>query len=417
MNRCYLAVAMSFLASPLSAQEFGFDIGAFEKKPFEWSGYVELRPELLDLNTDAALYPTQYPEGKTHETRINGALELRGDYRSGDNRLSTTWHGTGMDDSRESRSEGRLYEAYFNRKENANLSWEAGKRALKWGKGYAWNPVGFIERAKDPADPELGREGFVVASADWVRSGSGELRTVSFTPVLLPVREELNDDYGSEEANNLAAKLSLLYRDVDIDFMVLGNGSRPGRVGADFSLNLASHIEVHGEWAYVPDYAKRTISATGSTVTEEASHSYLLGLRYLTENDATWIVEYLHQDQGYSEAEVADFFSLLENSAQADRLAAAGQQAGYLRPTPMRDYLYLRVSGKDPFDWLYTSLAFTAIVNFNDHSAMLMPEFSWTSADDFELRLRYSALTGDTYSEFGEKLNAQRFELRLRYFF
>lgn len=416
MRRRTLALAVTLLASPLSAEEFGFDIGAFEKKPFEWSGYAELRPEFIGLNSDAALYAVQYPDGEERETRLNGALELTGDYRLGDNRLSATWHGSALDDSRESRSEGRLYEAYFNRKESANLSWELGKRALKWGKGYAWNPVGFIERPKDPTEPELGREGFVVAAADWVRSGSGDLRTISFTPVLLPVRENLNDDFGGEEANNLAAKLSLLYRDVDIDFMVLGNGSRPGRVGADFSLNLASHIEVHGEWAYLPDAPKRLLTATGPLIEEKASHSYLLGLRYLTERDTTWIVEYLHQDPGYSEAEMTDFFRLLE-SAPSETLVAAAQRAGYLRPTPMRDYLYLRASQKDPFDWLYTTLAFTAIANLEDHSAMLMPEFAWSSAHDMELRLRYSALAGSAYSEFGEKPNRQKLELRLRYFF
>ena len=26
---------------------------------------------------------------------------------------------------------------------------------MKWGKGYAWNPVNFIDRPKDPYDPDL----------------------------------------------------------------------------------------------------------------------------------------------------------------------------------------------------------------------------------------------------------------------
>lgn len=413
MSIRYLAVVVSLLAAPLQAAEFDFDLGAFEKKPFEWSGYAEFRPEFIRLNDDAVLYAIQYPEGEEQETRLNGVLELTGDYRSGDTRLSATWHGSAFDDSRESRSEGRLYEAYLNRKETANLSWELGKRALKWGKGYAWNPVGFVERPKDPTEPEQSREGFVIAAADWVKSGSGDLKTISFTPILLPVRGDLNDDFGSKEANNLAAKLTLLYRDVDIDFMVLGNGTRPGRVGADFSLNLASNIELHGEWAYVPDYAKKTLTAAGPAVTEDASHSYLLGLRYLTESDITWIIEYLHQDQGYTEEEMDSFFTQLE----VNNLVEAGQQAGYLRPNPMRNYLYLRGSKKDPFDWIYTSLAFTAITNLDDHSAMLMPEFTWGAIDNLELRLRYNVLTGGRHSEFGEKLTSQKLEVRLRYFF
>ena len=50
---------------------------------------------------------------------------------------------------------------------------ELGKRALRWGKGYAWSPVAFLERPKDPTDPELAREGFVMATGAWVRSFDG----------------------------------------------------------------------------------------------------------------------------------------------------------------------------------------------------------------------------------------------------
>jgi len=417
MPRRALPLAALLLAGPLYAEEFSFDIDAFEKKPFEWRGYSELRYEHSDLNTDSQLYAPNYPDGEQVERRLNGALELSGDYRHGDTRLSATWHGAALDDSRESRSEGRLYEAYLNRKESGTFSWELGKRALKWGKGYAWNPVGFIERPKDPSDPELGREGYTMATADWVKSGVGPLKTIGFTPVLLPVRENLNEEYGPYESNNLAAKLYLLYRNIDIDLMALGNGSRPGRVGMDFSLNLASNIELHGEWAFTPDNPKKLLSSSGVITEKHDSHSYLLGLRYLTASDTTWIAEVLHQDQGYSEKEMQSFYQLLATSTQPVQLIEAGQQAGYLRPTPMRDYLYLRASQKDPFDWLYTSLALTAIQNVADGSYLLMPEFSYTGVKDLELRLRLSSLRGDSDSEYGEKLNRNKLEIRLRYFF
>jgi hypothetical protein len=415
-RHCALPAAL-LLAGQAVAEEFSFDIDAFEKKPFEWRGYTELRYEQMDLNRDSLLYELNYPEGETRESRLNGALELSGDYRRDDTRISATWHGTAFDDSRESHSEGRLYEGYLNRKESSELSWELGKRAIKWGKGYAWNPVGFIERAKDPTDPELGREGYVIAAADWVHSRSGDLKTIGFTPVVLPVRENLNDEYGAQESNNFAAKLYLLYRDIDIDLMLLSHGTRPGRIGADFSLNLASHIELHGEWAFTPDNPKRLITDSGLTVEEEDSHNYLLGLRYLSESDTTWIIEYLHQDQGYNEEEMDAFFERLATSPQPEALIENAQQAGYLRPTPMRDYLYLRASQKDPFDWLYTSLALTAIGNLDDGSYLLMPEFSYTGVKNLELRLRLSSLGGDEATEYGEKLNRQKIEARLRYFF
>ena len=67
---------------------------------------------------------------------------------------------------------------------------------MKWGKGYAWNPVAFVDRPKDPEDPELAREGYVVATADYIKSFQGPLKTVSLTPVLLPVYKDVNDDFG-----------------------------------------------------------------------------------------------------------------------------------------------------------------------------------------------------------------------------
>lgn len=46
---------------------------------------------------------------------------------------------------------------------------------MRWGKGYAWNPVGFVERPKDPNDPELAREGYWMASADYIVNFTGPL--------------------------------------------------------------------------------------------------------------------------------------------------------------------------------------------------------------------------------------------------
>lgn len=64
---------------------------------------------------------------------------------------------------------------------------EVGKKVTKWGKGYAWNPVAFADRPKNPEDPLEALEGFYVLSADFVKSFQGPLKTLAFTPVVLPV--------------------------------------------------------------------------------------------------------------------------------------------------------------------------------------------------------------------------------------
>ena len=70
-----------------------------------------------------------------------------------------------------------------------------GKKVFKWGKGYAWNPVAFIDRPKDPNDPDLALEGFWAISGDYIKSFSGPLKTLSFTPVFLPVIDPMNTDF------------------------------------------------------------------------------------------------------------------------------------------------------------------------------------------------------------------------------
>jgi hypothetical protein len=50
-------------------------------------------------------------------------------------------------------SSSRFDELLVSWKPSPSFTLDAGKTVVKWGKGYAWNPVGFIERPKDPNDP------------------------------------------------------------------------------------------------------------------------------------------------------------------------------------------------------------------------------------------------------------------------
>jgi len=404
-------------AVSLSAEEFDFDVESFEKDPFEWSGYTEFRYEHSKLNDAAALYPLNYPTGRGNLNRWVGTLELAGDYHWDETRLSGRWNGSGQDDESTTLMDGSLYELYLIHRFDKSLTVEVGKRALKWGKGYAWNPVAFIERAKDPSDPDLSREGFTLAQLDWVKSLSGDIKTIAFSAVALPVSNELNTSFGQKNSINVAAKLYMLIYDIDVDLYYLNNGARPGRIGADFSMNLASNFELHGEWAYIPDYPRKVLENNLLVQRHSNSHAWLIGMRYLTEQDTTWIAEYYYQDHGYSSAEIRSYYDLLTNSVNPVAVRDMGQQAGFLRINPMRDYIYLRVSQKEPFDWLYTSFAATAIYNAQDHSATVIPEFVYTGFDNSELRLRMNYLLGKQPSEYGEKLAAYKLEMRMRYFF
>ena len=148
-------------------------------------------------------------------------------------------------------------------------------------------------------------------------------------------------------------------------------------------------------------------------------------MRYLTERDTTWIVEYYRNGTGYSQDEMRAFLAF-SHSAYDQFLAtgtttalerAGALQTSYGRANPMRRYLYLRASQKEPFDILYFTPAVTAIFNLDDHSYSIAPELAYTGVTNLDLRLRFFAIQGARLSDFGEKQNDRRIELRMRYYF
>jgi hypothetical protein len=414
---------MLAVASARAAEDTEFDVSAFEKKPFEWNGYLELKPEYQRLDRGSALYGLQFP-GDTRASlpRLGAAAELSGIYRHDDVRLHFTGHGSYVGDPRGSTSDLRLYEGYAAWQPAVGTTLEAGKRTLRWGKGYAWSPVAFFERAKDPTDPELSREGFVMATGSLVRSFSGPLKTMSLTPVLLPVNDNLNDDYGRGDHSNPGAKLYALLYDTDVDLVYAGAGSRSGaRWGADFSRNLGTNLEVHGEWARVSDAPQVVLTPVDTLATQVRSYtSYLLGLRYLTERETTIVLEYYRNGSGYTQDQAHRFFELAHTATASPMLRAIAAQAangGYVGPNPMRNYLYLRLSQPEPFDILYFTPALTAIVNTDDRSYTLIPELLYTGITNLELRFRFQLNRGDRLTDYGEKAVDSRVELRMRLFF
>jgi hypothetical protein len=427
-------------------EEYKLDLSEVEKKPYHLGGFAEARPVLNVVDKSAALYKTNFYNYSVGATtpEYNNRLQLEGSYESkladggivrfffrANEDLNNTYQGW--------YSNGRLYEGFMSFKPTDTYHLDIGKRTFKWGKGYAWNPVAFIDRPKDPNDPDLALEGFWTLSGDYTKSFSGPLKTLSFTPVFLPVVDPMNTDFAQSPANpnqapstipsnaNVAAKLYLLLYDTDVDFIFFTGGSKTTRYGMDFSRNLSTNFEIHGELAFIEDFAKRVVGSNGniSTQTYDA-WSYLLGIRYLTEKSTTYILEYFYNGAGYTGAQMDDFYSFVNkgydlylntrNSSQINN-AANLAQGGYGRNTPQREYLYLRVSQLEPFDILYFTPAITMIMNARDGSFSVTPELLYTGITNLELRLKTFFIVGGRNTEFGEKQYDYRIEFRMRYYF
>ena len=421
-------LALCLAAGSGRAADYSFDLDEFEKKRFTWGGFLEARGEHFDLNGDGALaILNQYHEPRAELNRFTGGLQLDGRFQQGITTLNWLIKGWAAQDEIGSADDIDLYTGYASIKASPRLTLDLGKKTFKWGKGYAWNPVAFLDRPKNPDDPEEALEGFIGAGADLVRSMDGPLRTLALTGVVLPVWEGGNEDFGAADNVNLGAKLYLLLLDTDIDFLLYTGNSRSARFGFDFSKNLAPNFEIHGELAHTPAQQQMVLAESGPLTAREVSDtSTLVGLRYLTEREVTAIVEYYHNGDGYTEEELSRFYQAVAEgydhylAGGGDTLlhrAANYSQSGYGRPQVGRNYLYARLTAKEPQDILYFTPAITAIVQLGDQSFSLTPELIYTGFTNFELRARFTWLQGSTETEYGEKLNESRAELRLRWFF
>ena len=409
--------------------EFAFDVGGYEKAPFEFRGYAEIEPTYSVSNEDGALYQLEFFDESEKSTiwRLPAVLEMEGRYHQGITTLSFRTHSSKVWDYRHESAEHKLYEGLLSVQPGPGFNLDVGKKAYRWGKGYAWNPVAFVERAKDAGNPDLAREGFWTVGFDWIKSFDGPLQTVAFTPLVLPHHSDINNDFGEPGHNNLAAKLYLLYRDTDIDFMFLDQGSRSARYGMDFARNITANFEVHGELAYIKDSPQRKITANcsqGPKRTEDV-WSYLLGLRYRTEDDATLIFEYYYNGAGNSEEDQRQFYRCVHKAWETgdDRfirklpLDSDLDKGPFTKPNPMRRYLNFRAWWSEPYDILYFTPGVQLLYNVDDDSFSVAPELNYDVTDNLNVRFRVSVPFGDELTEWGEKPNDYKTELRLRLYF
>jgi len=361
---CASLIFFYFPFNVMATGEYSFDLEEFEPKAFEWGGYAEIKFEHIDLNTDSAFYALNfYQDPRSTIDRYTGTLQLEYSYKKRIWAFNGVLHAKAGQDYIGWSDSADVYEANLSLKPAPFATADLGKKIFKWGKGYAWNPVGFIDRPKDPFNPEEALEGYIAAGVDLIKSLDGSLQTVALTTVALPVWEDVNEDFGEVNHVNLAAKLYMLYRDTDIDFVIFIGNSRSTRYGVDFSRNLTTNFEIHGEFAYLPHLKRHYLSETGILTQKEHSvNRYLLGLRYLTESDITTIIEYYHNGAGFSESKLGRFYQLVADAntqllnTGTDTLFQIAKKisnTGYGSPQVGRNYLYLKINQKDPFDILY----------------------------------------------------------------
>jgi len=424
-------MTLIFFGATVKAGEYDFTIPEAEKKPYEFGGRLETRYIYHRLDEDSARYRLNYyqdnPGADTHEWR--GLVEPSGSYRIGFLQANLLTHHEYVATYDEVEWTNDIYEGYVSLAPTPHLTLDAGKKRIQWGKGYAWNPAGFLNRPKDPDDPALNLEGRTLLELDLIKSfTTGHLTNIGLTTLLLPVIDDwANTDLGQDGDLNIALKLYLLWHDTDFDFIYFDGPDQPRSMGFDFAKNLAENIEVHGEWAYQQNAPHVLIDPVGNTRhIRQNQISYLVGVRYLNAVDTTFIAEYYHNGAGYDREEVEDFFTYQE--AAFDQWLTTGDAAVMKRASQVtrpyyqqrnfgEDYFYLKISQKEPFNILYFNPWVAAVVNLQDFSFNLQPGMTWAPVTNLELNFRVGIPIGETKTDFGEKQDTLRPEIWVRYYF
>ncbi|OGS20990.1 MAG: hypothetical protein A3J83_06025 [Elusimicrobia bacterium RIFOXYA2_FULL_40_6] len=343
------------ISSFVYAEDYSFEVpnAEFKKEKLNLSGNFDLKYSVLKsraFQDILYLYKMDF--------------YLNGDYQPGD---AGVHFKTNSEYSSDSQANFNLYELYGNLNLSMNSSMLLGKKTYNWGKGYAFNPVGYVNPAKDPENPEQLQAGIFSASYEYSKSfQAGLAQNASFDLIVIPSVETIDNKISGIKNTDIAGKLYLLFLDTDIDFMQYCSKISPSKSGFDFSRNILSSLEMHGEFSRV-----------------EGS-SYLFGIRWLNEWNITTILEYYHNDAGLK---------------------------------LMQDYLYLKMSWPEPFNWVYFTPSIYTVINTSDRSSIIGIPLSYKPITNFEFILWPSFLIGRQDTEFGSKQYENKLNFWTRFYF
>ena len=276
LKKLLFLVPLILSAGDLDNIDISIDLGDVDK-PYSYKGF--LKPEFY------------YIDDKEKYTRFKSELNFEGDYKKDLWYFKGNWSGYFISDKYDTDTYGVMNELYVKYGDvNKNITF--GKELLKWGKGYAYSAVSFFTRPKNPLYPEDLKQGYELIHFKMINTLNKSVKNYSLDIVYMPVNTRLNSDL--QKSQNWGAKLYMLYNDVDIDFMFEKSSIYPDKFGADFSFNLMTELEIHGEYAFDKD-----------------NDSYLLGLKYASEYDFTvtseWYKDWYQNKFIYTKVSQKDF--------------------------------------------------------------------------------------------------------------
>jgi len=305
-----------------------------------------------------------------------------------------------------------------------NVDVVIGKKILKWGTGYAFNPTGVVEPPRSPSDPSdrlSQNDGRTLASI------TAFIGKNSFTVVYVSDADISTHDFrwGTSE---IAARAYVFLDGLDLS--LIGHYRESDRVELGFNTsyvigdNLELHAEVLGQRGssllYHPvilsDDSQQYFTANPAAALYADSHTLffktLLGGQYTFENGINVILEYYHNDEGLTGREWKRWMNFVTFHNGVGRTPSPSEQAlaplsranilwalSTLSPRgSMRDYLFARGAWSEE-KWGLEAIAF---VDIDDGGSMaVLPTLSWQFSSYVSGYLRGEGYIGASGTEFG----------------
>ncbi|HYC90495.1 MAG TPA: hypothetical protein VEO54_14860 [Thermoanaerobaculia bacterium] len=283
----------------------------------------------------------------------------------------------------------RVGEAFLQTHLAGWLDVAVGRRIEKWGTGYAWNPTGFVNPRKDPAD--AGDRLKARTGADLVRADVF-VRDVNVSLYLLPRFGWDTDEVSGRGRPDFAARAYRLVAGTDVSVMYRRDGqqARSDSAGLSVARTFGDAVELHAEAA--------TLEREGGRRYTEA----LVGGQYTFANGLNVIAELFHGGSGLTAGQWSAFRDDVAVArsrwATGDVRPLLAANARYAPLQMARDYSFVRVSRAWP---RRGGVELLAITNLRDGSTIARGTVSRELRANLQVYLLQTELLGNAGSELG----------------
>ena len=205
-----------FVAASVFSQEYDFDIPEQEDAKIEFNGKLDTKWGLLNTRKSSPFFGLQFydiseKDDYLSQYRLDFYLDGSYHYKQVGFFMKTFYQY-----AKEESLSPSFFELYGSLNLSPRLSMSIGKRRFNWGKGYAFNPVGYVNAEKDPENPDLALAGKTSVYFSYNRSfNSDVLQNFSFGAILLPPEAEMNNKFASAEKIGAAITLYFLVKNIE----------------------------------------------------------------------------------------------------------------------------------------------------------------------------------------------------------